>query len=308
LFASVGIAQPPSTPIESQPLVVTPLSQSLPSGDEYRFNDFIDSSAGRRASDNAFPGFIGFVSDSFQSIEPRAVTQIFPVFGSSWISPGHIFPNGDVQAYGAGLQVALGERFSFGLNQGGYITSQFRENRDGWLNLGGFAQYMVVRDVCNQFFVTAGIRWIAPSGEAEVFQGTGPANLAPYLTLGKEFGEFHVLATTGYEFPVGGGSAPSHNYYANFHLDRRFAGWLYPLVEVNCSHTTTNVALPDGLSRGFFDFGSFETDGTMVTLAVGANAVLVQNRLEFGAVYTTPITAPRDIDFNGLVMKMILRF
>lgn len=45
-----------------------------------------------------------------------------------------------------------------------------------------------------------------------------------------------------------------------------------------------------------------------MTLAVGGNAVLVQDRLEIGAVYTTPITAPRDIDFNGLLVKMILRY
>jgi hypothetical protein len=126
--------------------------------------------------------------------------------------------------------------------------------------------------------------------------------------LGKELGEFHLLATTGYQFPVGGGSSPNRVYYANVHLDRRVACWLYPLVEVNYSHSKTETALPDGLDRGFFSFGSVESSGTLVSLAVGANAVLVQNRLEVGAVYARPLSAPGELDFNGLLMKMVVRF
>lgn len=308
LLGSVGLAQTPPTLVESPSTIVASPEQASPIVEEYQFRDALASSAGRFASDDAFPRFIGFMSNPVQSIEPRAVTQMWPIFGSTWVSPGPNLPSGHVQAYGAGLNLALSERFSIGFTQGGYATSHFRENRDGWLDLGGYAQYMVVRDVPNQFLVTAGLRWNAPSGEAEVFQGAGPAHLAPYLTLGKELGEFHLLATTGYQFPVGGGRSPSRVYYANVHLDRRVACWLYPLVEVNYSHADSEFALPDGLDRGFFNFGSFESSGTMVSLAVGANAVLVQNRLEVGAVYATPLSAPGELDFNGLLMKMIVRF
>jgi hypothetical protein len=41
---------------------------------------------------------------------------------------------------------------------------------------------------------------------------------------------------------------------------------------------------------------------------VGANAVLVPERLEIGAVYTTLIASTHDIDLNGLLVKMTLRF
>jgi len=49
------------------------------------------------------------------------------------------------------------------------------------------------------------LHWQAQSGEEEVFQGNGPAKLAPYVTVGKGCGDFHVLATTGYLFPSGSG-------------------------------------------------------------------------------------------------------
>ena len=33
-----------------------------------------------------FQGFIGFLSNPVQNIDPRAVTEIWPIFGSSWAS------------------------------------------------------------------------------------------------------------------------------------------------------------------------------------------------------------------------------
>jgi hypothetical protein len=147
-----------------------------------------------------------------------------------------------LQVYGAGLNVALSDRLSFGLNQGGYAAADFNGNepglfrdrlgvlrdrrgfagqRDGWLNLGGFLQYTLIQDVPNQFLLTAGLRLEVPSGSAAIFQGYGPVHLAPYLTFGKEFGKFHVLGTGGYQFPTASGDATTYLFYANFHLDRR---------------------------------------------------------------------------------------
>jgi hypothetical protein len=60
--------------------------------------------------------------------------------------------------------------------------------------------------------------------------------------------------------------------------------------------------------RGFFGFGNFESTGNLLTVAPGFNAVLLQNRLELGAVYVRPITAQHDFDFNGLLVKMVLRY
>src|SRR5437588_300371 len=68
----------------------------------------------------------------------------------------------------------------------------FAGQREGWLNLGGFAQYTVIADEPGQFLLTAGMRWEAPSGSKAIFQGIGPVHLAPYVTAGKEFGDFHV--------------------------------------------------------------------------------------------------------------------
>jgi hypothetical protein len=254
-----------------------------------------------------FPNFIGYMSNPLFAIDPRALTVMYPIFESTWVKSFPALPSGNLQLYGAGLNVALGERLCMGLNQGGYAVSHFRDkDREGWLNLGGFVQYTLIEDVQDQFLLTAGLHWEAPTGEADVFQGHGPSKLAPYVTVGKEYGDYHILATTGYLFPTG--SEPLSNlFYGTVHFDRRF-GWFYPLVEFNWAYHTSSVDLNVPIIPEFFSFGNFEGSGNIVSLAAGFNAVLQPNRLEFGAVYLTSIAAQNDFGFNGLLVKMVLHY
>ena len=256
-----------------------------------------------------FPRFIGFMSDPLQSIDPRAMTDLYPIFGTAFVSSTHVLPEGNLQLYGAGLTVALSERFSAGLNQGGYAVSSFAgKAHDGWLNLGGFGQYTLIQDVPNQFLVTTGLRWAAPSGEASVFQGHGPALLAPYITAGKEIEEFHVLGTFGYQFPVASGDSTTNLFYTNVHFDRRCFGWLYPLVEFDYSYHSRSVDIADTTPSGFFNFGNFEGTGNVLALAVGFNAVIMPEKFEIGSAYTTTLATQRSFGENGLIVKMIYRY
>jgi hypothetical protein len=255
-----------------------------------------------------FDNFIGFMSNPLQNIDPRAVTEFWPLFMSQWISPYGKLPEGNIQLYGAGVYVALSERLSIGMNQGGYAVANFERVRQGWLNLGGFAQYTVIEDVPGQFLLTAGLRWEAPTGEAEVFQGHGPAHLAPYLTMGKAFGDLHLLATTGYQLPTQSGFADTRLFYLNAHLDRQFFGWLYPLVELNWIQHSTSVDVSRAFPSDLFNFGTFEASGNILSLAAGVNTVLVPHRLELGAVYTGSLSSTRNFAFNGLLVKMVYRY
>jgi hypothetical protein len=284
---------------------------------------------GTFASNRKFSNFIGFLSNPLQNIDPRSLTQIWPTFISSWTHSLPALSSGNLQVYGAGLNLALTDRLSVGLNQGGYAVADFNGNqpglfrdrfgvlhdrrefggqRVGWLNLGGFAQYTLIEDMPDQFLLTAGLRLAVPSGSSALFQGNGPVTMAPYLTFGKGFGEFHVLGTAGYQFPAGSGGNDLNLFYANLHLDRQLFGWFYPLVEFNWTYHTSSVQVDAPTRFGFIDFGNFESSGNIVTLAVGANAVLVRDRLELGAVYSTPLATQRNFDFDGLLVKMVMRF
>jgi hypothetical protein len=291
------------------------------------------SASSRLAGTHAFPSFIGWMSNPLNNIDPRALTELYPIFASAWTKEAGPVPAADFQLYGAGLTVALSDRLAVGLNQGGYAdvhlstdpthlqralatfdpTGRFRDvevggNRSGWLNLGGFVQYTVIEDAAAQFLLTAGLRVEAPCGSHDIFQGHGPAHLAPYLTAGKGCGDYHVLATTGYYFPAGPGDDTQQTFYASLHLDRRMFGWLYPLVEFNLNYWTRGVDIDLPARRGFFNFGNFEASGNILTMAVGADAVLVPEKLEFGAVYLTSLATQHDFNINGLLVRMTYRY
>jgi hypothetical protein len=64
----------------------------------------------------------------------------------------------------------------------------------------------------------------------------------------------------------------------------------------------------DRLTRqGFIDLGHFEPEGNVVSLAAGANAVLIPERLELGAASSTVIASQHDFEVNGLLVKLTLR-
>jgi hypothetical protein len=287
-----------------------------------------------------FPNFINWISNPIQNIDPRAVTAIYPIFASAWASSVPALPDGNFQVYGPPMTVALSERLAVGLNQGGFADMHLSQGqlarivsnpgfatlpadrkarlidignggeRDGFVNIGGFAQYTFIEDVPNQFLLTGGLRLEVPCGSHEVFQGYGPAEMSTYLTAGKEYGEFHVLGTVGYQFPVGPGSDNEKLFYANIHFDRRLFGWLYPLVEFNWQYHSNNIGASFELPtrRGFVDLNDFSSTGNSVFVSAGANAVIVPERLEFGAVYSTNIAGQNNVNINSLLVKMTIRY
>jgi hypothetical protein len=270
------------------------------------------------------------MSNPIQSIDPRALTAVYPIFGNAWTSATAPIPSAEAQAFCPAITIAVGERFAFGLDDGALVQANLSRNdrarllaldqqgrfrdieiggtRTGITDLGGFFQYTFIEDVENQFLVTGGLRWIVPSGSHEIFQGHGPVELAPYAILGKEFGKFHVLAATGYQFPAGPGDTNTKLFYLNVHFDRQVCDWLYPLVEFNAIYHTRSIATGLDAARGFFDLNNFDASGNIVTMAAGVNTVLVRERLELGAVYTTSLAAQHGFDINGFLVKMMLRY
>ena len=318
---SLSLAQEPSPLPSSPPTMKAPVALMMDSPasgpvsgapvavDEQNGNGGDDSSGGFLSSDRGFPNFIGFVSNPTRNIDPRSLTEFWPVFTYAWTDPfRHVIPRGQISAYGGGINLALTERLSVGLTDGSPMWAHFDRQRTGWANLGGFGQFTLIRDTDDQFLLTIGLNWEAPSGSKEIFQGSPPAYLAPYLTVGKEFGNFHFLATTGYNFPAESATVTTETYYANFHFDYRVAGWFYPLVEFNGNWSNKTLNFTPAFAPGLIEIDRFDGVGGIFSVAPGFNAVLVQDRLEFGAVYQTPIWSKHDFNFNSLLVKMIIRF
>jgi hypothetical protein len=79
-------------------------------------------------------------------------------------------------------------------------------------------------------------------------------------------------------------------------------------VEFNWVYHTNGVSDELVTRLGDIGWGDFSTTGNLVTLAAGANAVLIPAKLEVGMVYTTEIAAQRDFSFDGFLFRMTLRY
>jgi len=281
-----------------------------------------DGGANRRgflSSDRAFPNFIGYISNPTKAIDPRSLTQIIPIYDYASVSAIrktiggtgdiNLLPAGEINIVGPALSIALTERLNIGITSGGPAITSYPNRHQGWLDIGGYAQYTVIRDVPGQFLATAGMTWTAPTGSPSLFLGSPPVYLGTYGTVGKEFGQFHALTTVGFEFPAGNGTATRDIFYGTVHLDRRCFDWFYPLVEFNWAAHTGHVDLSDlDSARHIFGLDDFGFNGHIITVAPGFNAVIVQDKLELGAVYQTPIASQNHIHFNSFLVKMVIRF
>jgi hypothetical protein len=136
----------------------------------------------------------------------------------------------------------------------------------------------------------------------------GQAILAPYLTIGKELGNFHFLATAGYQFAARSGANGLDVFYLNAHLDRQYFGWIYPLVEVCWAQHTSNVNVDAPTRDGIISLGSFESTGNTALVSVGVNFVLIRDRLEFGGAYTRAVGTQHNMDIDSMIVKLVLRY
>ena len=111
------------------------------------------------ASDRAFPGFIGPISNPILSKDPRALTEARPLFVNNWIPRQHPLGGGDFQVYGLQVRAALTDRLSFVADKDGYavIDPGTGPKQDGWLNVNVGLKYALIRDVDNQFLFTVGL-------------------------------------------------------------------------------------------------------------------------------------------------------
>src|SRR5262245_29987660 len=123
---------PTQAPAPVEPLASSPLTVPGPAdpctSPPIQFPGPADAGRDRRSGNHNFANFINWMSNPLANIDPRAVTAIYPIFGSEWVSTNPPFPKSDFQLYGPPITIALSDRFAMGLNQGGYAAAHFSRN------------------------------------------------------------------------------------------------------------------------------------------------------------------------------------
>jgi hypothetical protein len=280
-------------------------------------------------SDHSFDYFASPVTNPFLFEDPRALTELKPLFiyaGAPNTNP--IFKGGNTEFYGLQARLAFTERLSMTVNELGFLTLNPFNPGAGppgeFSQSTGFAQielapkYTFLRSEDWKTVMAGGVIFQIPGGSPKVFQNTGTLGLVPFLSAAKNFclpagwGSTNLMGTTGYDFAVDNNR--SEFFFLSLHWDYNIANTnrFYPFLEMNYFHYTRggNANMPGFGFEGLdlVNFGSKNVGGRdFLSLAPGMRFKLNEH-IQFGAAVAWPLLKQKEINDYTLTFDIIFRY
>ncbi len=276
-------------------------------------------------SDRKFDIFTSPVSNPFYFEDPRALTEIRPVFiWQHTPSTNTVWNGGDNFAFAARGSVAFTPNISLVVNRVGWSFISPKTGTPDIGNANGFSElhlgpkFTIIRNDVSNTVAAVGLTFEIPTGSSRVLQDTGSLSFSPYFSLAQnflrsEYGSFNFMTTSGYVFRTDGQRTES--IFASFHIDYdiRNSHRVYPLAELNFRHYTRNGNARDldfeGSDLG--NFGSRSVSGlSELSLALGARFV-INNNVHFGIAAefnVLPNSSGRHLDQFRLTTDFIFRY
>lgn len=257
--------------------------------------------------------------------DPRITSEIRPIFANHW------FPNsyhnrttaaplalgGSAQVYAVQARYALTDRLALIATKDGYYELQPNNtvsHRGGWANLAAGFKYALIDDRVNQLIVTPGLTFEIPTGNRDVFQGTGSGEWNPFVSAAKGFGDFHITANVGGRIPNDFSKQTAQLHYS-LQLDYYTCQYFIPFVALNGQ---TVLSSGDQKLLGAVDmntemsdiinFGATKAKNvTQITVGAGFRSKVAKN-VDVGVSYEIPATRPVGLFESRLTADVIWRF
>lgn len=270
-------------------------------------------------SDHCFDGFISPVSSPFLFEDPRALTELRPIFMLQTMPSGSIGSGGTMEWTGLQARVALTENISFVINKLGFLWIQ---PKNSWGDQVGFSELWLgpkitfLRNESRGTVMAGGVTFQIPTGPNDVVQNTGTLSIVPYVSVAQNFGRssygsFNAMGTMAYAASVN--NERSDYLYAGLHLDYNIANAnkFYPLIELNWTYYTSggNSPFTSGFEGGdLINFGSQNVSGhNNLTLAFGGRYKFSE-AVQLGTTFEFPLLGTKDLlDFRWTI-DMIFRY
>jgi hypothetical protein len=274
-------------------------------------------------SDHKFDSFTSPVTNPFLFEDPRALTEVRPIF--MWQEAPRanpVFHGGDMFFFGAQARVAITDWLSLVVNRFGGVWMEPNQPDAFFQSHAGFSEIWLgpkitfYRNDTTNTVMAGGLTFQIPTGPAKVFQDTGSLGLVPYLSFAQnflrsfEYGSFNFLNTTGYDFSTSDVRSPF--FFTSFHLDFDVgnAHRIYPLIELNWFHYTQNGHnVPAGFEGGdLFNFGGQAAGRNDLSIAIGAR-YKINDFIQTGlAVQWGLVDHSHNVDGFRLTFDMIFRY
>jgi hypothetical protein len=272
-------------------------------------------------SDREFENFISPVTNPFLAEDPNRVTELRPIFMFQTIPNSNIFyQGGNIENFVLQGRLGLTERWSVVLHKLGIIvinpgSGALFDNESGLTEIWLGPKWTFYKDCDCGTVAAAGAIFQIPIGGNSVFQNTGEFGMVPYISAAQKFwrtsvGQFTVMDTLGYSF--GFNTGRSDFIYNSLHLDYDIANWgrIFPLVELNWFHYTSNGRDRPWANFELVDIGNVGAPvkgRDFLSIAIGARLKATQC-LTFGLATEFPLVGTRDLNDFRLTLDLIWRY
>jgi hypothetical protein len=275
---------------------------------------------GNFESDHCFDDWISPVTNPFLFEDPRALTELRPIFMFQTIPNNQYFyRGGNIEQFALQGRLALTQRFDLVLHKlGGLVINPGSDSLTG--SASGFSEiwlgpkYTFYRDDQTGTLGAAGAIFQLPVGTDKTYQGTGSLSITPYVSGGQKFGKtswgtFTAMDTLGVAISVN--RERSNYFYNSFHIDYDVANWqrIYPLVELNWFHYTrnghTSTAGFEALDLG--NVGAAVAGRDFLSIAIGSRFKLTES-VQMGIAAEFPLLGTKDLFNFRLGVDLIWRY
>ncbi len=221
--------------------------------------------------------------------DPRHSTELRPIFAYHEIDEDFVTGGGDVQVYALQARLKLSDDFSLIATKDGYVVLDPKAvvPRDvGFADVGLGGKYSVYKS--DNAILTTGLRYEAPVGDENLFQGLGDGAINPFFSAGYVLGDVNLMGGTGLRQALD--DSDSSFWDLDLHADIKL-GSFYPLIEFNLIHPYQGgdrLPIADE-GEDFFNFGASGAAGkNIVTMAAGAR-YRINESVDVGAAYQFPL-------------------
>jgi hypothetical protein len=287
------------------------------------FHSTSGCSGGLFQSDQAFNDFfISPVTNPFYFADPRALTEIRPIFIYQKASDNTpIIGGGSSEFFGVQGSVAICENFSIVIDKLGFVSLQPKITGPAFDKATGVSEFSLGpkwtfwRSPCSGTVAAAGVNFDIPIGPHKVFQDTGSLAIDPYFTIAQDvslhsFGSLNFIGEIGYDFSVD--NKRSEFAHGSLHVDYDVVNnhhW-FPLFEMNWWHYTRNGTSNMLTFEGtdLVNFGSTGVAGqTILTLGPGLRYKFCEN-IQAGAAAEWSVLNHSGLSDFRLTFDLIFRY
>lgn len=242
---------------------------------------------------------------------PLIQTEAHPFYMHHRMNPSFLGVPTDVDVYALQLRYAVNDRLAIIASKDGYIEIHPKgvQSLHGWGNIAAGLKYAVARDEAEQYIVTPGITFEAPTGSKQVFQQSGGGVFNPFVSAEKGFDKLHFTGNVGVRIPVNWHADTSSIHYSG-QVDYWLCRWFIPFVSINAFTTLSDGGHLPFTTEGFdlVNFGSTGASGkTQAAAGVGFRTRLCA-RADLGFAYEHGITAAHDIFKDRITVDLSIRF